>query len=464
LSPQQIAQELAKIAKNPQLALVELNEAKEKGKEEIEHEAKQETGLNAIFSLLRSAFHVDFSHYKETVVNRRVTRRMVINHIEKMAEYIEFLRAHPNELNALYDDMLIGVTSFFREPETFALLKEAVFPELMKNRSPKEPIRIWVPGCSTGEEAYSCAIAIQEYLEDTKAANIEVQVFGTDVSEKNIEKARQGTYPKSIETDVNESRLKRFFTVSNGKYQITKAIRDKCVFAKQDITADPPFSNLDFVSCRNMLIYFDSELHERVLPTLHYALKTGGFLVLGASESIGKFTYLFEPLSKRGIIYTKKRAQPQVTFGLQTSTPYVMKHKGEKEVEKKDVLSLLREEVDRLLVTEYVPAALLVNANLDILIFRGNIAPYVLPESGLASLNLGKMVRKELRSQVQTAMYRAKKEKETVRENAIRFKHAGEQKTINIQVAPVRVAQYEEPFFLILFEDVSSAATFLRQT
>ena len=463
LSPQQIAQELAKIAKNPQLALVELNEAKEKGKEEIEHEAKQETGLNAIFSLLKSTFHVDFSHYKETVVNRRVTRRMVINHIEKMPEYIEFLRTHPKELNDLFDDMLIGVTSFFREPETFALLKEAVFPELVKNRSPADPVRIWVPGCSTGEEAYSCAIALQEYLEDNKITNIEVQIFGTDVSEKNIEKARQGTYPKAIETDVNESRLKRFFSTSNGKYQITKAIRDKCVFAKQDITADPPFSNLDLVSCRNMLIYFDTQLHERVVPTLHYALKAGGFLVLGASESIGNFTYLFEPISKKGIIYTKKRAQPQVTFGLQTTAPYT-RHKGDKEVGKKDVLSLLREEVDRLLVTEYVPAALLINANLDILIFRGNIAPYVLPDSGLASMNLGKMVRKELRSQVQTAIYRAKKENDVVRENAIRFRHSGEQRTINIQVAPVHVAQYEEPFFLILFEDVSSAALLLRQT
>ena len=229
----------------------------EKKLEQKKQSRKKETSLNAIFALLKSNFNVDFSHYKETVVNRRVSRRMVINHIEKIANYAKFLQTHPNELEALYNDMLIGVTSFFREPETFAALKEMVFPCLVKNHSPKEPIRIWIPGCSTGEEAYSFAIAIQEYLEENSITDLQVQIFGTDVNEKNIEKARQGIYPTTIETDVNEKRLKHFFTSFNGNYQISKAIRDKCVFAKQDITADPPFSNMDLISCRNMLIYFD---------------------------------------------------------------------------------------------------------------------------------------------------------------------------------------------------------------
>ena len=359
--------------------------------------------------------------------------------------------------------MLIGVTSFFREPETFVALKEVVFPCLVKNRPPKEPIRVWIPACSTGEEAYSFAIALQEYLEENSITDLQVQIFGTDVNEKNIEKARQGIYATTIETDVNEKRLKHFFKSSNGNYQISKTIRDKCIFAKQDITADPPFSNMDLISCRNMLIYFDEYLHERVVPTLHYALKMGGFLVLGQSESIGKFTHLFDPVNKRGAIYLKKRAQPSVTFGLQASAPYLKRNES-KEGEKKDVLSLLKDEVDRLLVTEYVPGALLVNADLDVLIFRGNIAPYVLPESGLASLNLAKIIRKELRSEVQTIIYRAKKEDKPVKENATRFEYAGEQKTINIKVVPMHIEQYEAPFFLLLFEDVSSAAALLRQT
>ena len=366
-------------------------------------------------------------------------------------------------MEALYNDMLIGVTSFFREPETFVALKETVFPSLVKNRQPKEPIRVWIPACSTGEEAYSFAIAIQEYLEENSITDLQVQIFGTDINEKNIEKARQGIYPPTIETDVNEKRLKHFFKSSNGNYQISKTIRDKCVFAKQDITADPPFSNMDLISCRNMLIYFDEYLHERVVPTLHYALKMGGFLVIGQSESIGKFTQLFEPVNKRSAIYVKKRAQPKVTFGLQASAPYLKRKEG-KEGEKKDVLSVLKDEVDHLLVTEYVPAALLVNSDLDVLIFRGNIAPYVLPESGLASLNLAKIIRKELRSEVQTIIYRARKEDKLVKENAVRFEYAGEQKTINIQVVPMHVEQYEAPFFLLLFEDVSSAAALLRKT
>ena len=275
LPPDKMAQELQKIAKNPQLARSEIAAKEETGLKEIK--PKKETGLNSIFTMLKSECNVDFSHFKETVVNRRVSRRMVINHIEKMANYVNYLQTHPDELEALYSDMLIGVTSFFREPETFEALKETVFPALIKNRSPKEPIRVWIPGCSTGEEAYSFAIAIQEYLEENAITNIQVQIFGTDVNEKNIEKARHGTYPTTIETDVPETRLKHFFISSDGNYQITKTIRDMCVFAKQDITADPPFSNMDLISCRNMLIYFDEYLHERVVPTLHYALKTRWF-------------------------------------------------------------------------------------------------------------------------------------------------------------------------------------------
>ncbi len=461
LPPDKIAEELQIIATNPQIARNEIAAKEETGTKAAK--PKKETSLNAIFTLLKLNFNVDFSHFKETVVNRRVSRRMVINHIEKITNYANYLRTHPNELEALYADMLIGVTSFFREPETFVALKETVFPSLVKNRSPNEPIRFWISACSTGEEAYSFAIAIQEYLEENAITELQVQIFGTDINEKNIEKARQGIYPITIETDVDEKRLKRFFKSINDHYQISKPIRDKCVFAKQDITADPPFSNMDLISCRNMLIYFDENLHERVVPTLHYALKMGGFLVLGQSESIGKFTQLFESISKRSAIYIKKKAQPRVEFGLQAAMPY-LKRKDVKGSEKKDALSDLKDEVDRLLVTEYVPAALLVNADLDILIFRGNIAPFVLPESGLASLNLAKIIRKGLRSEVQTAIYRAKKEDKPVKENAVRFEYAGEQKTINIQVVPMHVEQYESPFFLLLFEDVSSAANLLRQT
>jgi len=455
LFPEKIAKEISRIARHPQLVRAEIVHKEPKG--------RRETGLRRIFTLLKLSFNVDFSHYKETVINRRITRRMVINHVENITKYAEYLGTHPAELQALFNDMLIGVTSFFREPDTFSILKEKLFPELLKNLASKEPVRIWIPGCSTGEEAYSFAIALQEFLEEKGAGDLQVQIFGTDVNEKNVDKARQGIYPKSIESDVSEGRLKRFFTSFNGSYQIAKFIRDKCIFAKQDLTADPPFSNLSLISCRNMLIYFDLQLQERIISILHYALRPNGFLVLGESESIGKSTTLFEPVFKKSFVYVKKRAEPRVNFGFASTVPYSRKT-AFKEPAKKDPASLLRDEVDRLLITEYVPAALLVNNDLDILVFRGNVTAYLSPESGQASLNLAKLIRKELRAEVQTAVYRAKKENKPIKEEAVRFQYGDQPRTINIQVIPLRVVEYAEPFFLVMFEDVSSAAAHLRQT
>ena len=455
LPPQQIAKELLRIAKFPQLSRSEIK---------IREGEKVETDLKKIITLLKTSFGVDFSHYRETTVNRRITRRMVINKSENMKEYVEYLRTHPSEKQTLFDDMLIGVTSFFREPKTFETLKEKLLPELLKNSDPKEPLRIWIPGCSTGEEAYSFAITIQEFLEENGPSDVQVQIFGTDVNEKNVDKARQGIYPKSIKADVSQSRLKRFFTSFNGSYQIAKFIRDKCVFAKQDLTADPPFSNLDLISCRNMLIYFDSQLQERIVPILHYALKPNGFLILGESESIGKFTTLFEPVYKKSLIYTKRTVQSRVNFGVNFGFEASVPHTGKaflKETRKKDASALLRDEVDRLLITEYVPAAMLVNSNLDILVFRGNVTPYLSPESGQTSLNITRILRKELRSEVQTLVYRAKKESKAVVEEAIRFQSGGVEKTVNIQVIPL---QGEESFFLVLVEDVSATAAHLRKT
>jgi two-component system, chemotaxis family, CheB/CheR fusion protein len=260
LSPEEMAKELTRIANHPQIALSKTIP--------LEQE-KVETEFKKIIMMLKSSFGVDFTHYKETTVNRRITRRMVVNKTENMEKYLDYLRTNPNELQTLFDDLLIGVTNFFREPNTFIALKEKVFPELVQKKSPIESLRIWVPGCSTGEEAYSIAIAIHEYLEEKAISDIHVQVFGTDANEKNIEKARQGMYPKNIEEHVSENRLRKFFTSFNGDYKIAKPIRDTCIFAKRDITTDPPFSNIDLIMCRNVLIYFDSYLHDRVLPIFH---------------------------------------------------------------------------------------------------------------------------------------------------------------------------------------------------
>ena len=418
LSPEKIAEELVRITSHSQLIPSKAN---------IPRQEKVETELKKISTILKVSFGVDFTHYRETTINRRITRRMVITKTENMKAYVEYLRTHPSERQALFDDLLIGVTSFFREPDTFVALKEKVFPELVQKRSPKESIRVWVPGCSTGEEVYSFAIAIQEFLEEKAITDIRVQIFGTDANEKNIEKARQGTYPKSIEDKVSENRLKRFFTSYNGHYQITKSIRDMCIFAKQDITTDPPFSKIDLIMCRNVLIYFDSYLHERVLPIFHYGLKTNGFLVLGESESVGKFQYLFEANYSKRPNLQKEASSAANHINMKKPLPQLLPKILLNHREKIDLLTVLGEKVDHLITTEYGPATLLVNNNLDILVFRGDVTPYLSPESGAASFNVTKIIRKELRSKVQTALYRAKKEKKVFKET-VRFKQKGHDK------------------------------------
>jgi two-component system CheB/CheR fusion protein len=298
LSPDKIAQELSRITKNPQILSADIKAA------ELKTIRKDQ---QTVFSLLKSAFAVDFSHYKESTINRRITRRMVINQICELKEYAEFIRTNPKELQALFDDMLIGVTNFFREPQTFFILEEKIFPSILKNRTINEPIRIWIPGCSTGEEVYSIAIALEEFLESKEKTDAITQIFGTDLNQKNIDIAHQAIYGKNIEENVTQERLHRFFVRANGNYQIKKSLRDMCIFAKQDLTTDPPFSNLDMICCRNVLIYFDSILQEKIIPALHCALKPNGFLILGESESIGRFTDLFSPIEKKNSIYLKKQ-------------------------------------------------------------------------------------------------------------------------------------------------------------
>src|SRR5665648_848969 len=440
LPPEKISEELTALAKHPQLSQLQNIETKKEGSD-----------LKKIYLMLKVAFGTDFTHYKETTMNRRITRRMVLNKTTDLKTYLEYLETHPVELQALFDDLLICVTSFFREPKTFLALKEKVFPEIIEKKSLSEPVRVWVPGCSTGEEVYSLAIAIQEYLEENVILDLKIQIFGSDVNEKNIEKARQGTYRKSIKDNVSESRLKKFFRDQDNSYQITKSIREMCIFAKQDITSDPPFSKLDLIVCRNMLIYFDSQLQEKVVPIFHYGLKDGGFLILGESESASKFHNLFEVLTNKGVIYRKKRVQPQIELSHEVFAPYSAKI-DIKSPQKLEATMWLKDEVDRQLMGEYVPPTLLINNKLEILDFRGQINPYLVFEQGPASLNVNKIVQKELRAEVQTAIYTARKANKPFKANE-QFTLEGQPRIVNLKVKPLKMAQYSDPFFLITFEE-----------
>jgi two-component system CheB/CheR fusion protein len=346
LPPKKIVEELMRVGKHPYLNHTGLKVVK------LEVEEEEKDSFRSIMAILRLAYGVDFSAYKESTVNRRLSMRMVVNQIEKIEDYVNLLRSNKTEMESLFNDLLIGVTSFFREPEAFNILTNKIFPAIFKDKNSKATVRVWALGCSTGEEVYSIAICLSDYLEKN-GINVNVQIFGTDVSERNIEKARAGIYPETIDADVYEARLKRFFSRVNHHYQIAKTIRDMCVFAKQDLTRDPPFSNLDIVSCLNVLIYFKTAVQRRIIPLFHYALKDGGFLLLGKSESVGAFTDLFSPLNN-DIAYVKKSVPNKAHFGMVIPPPL-----SPKEIIKADFaekpMTQLESEVERILMDNYAP-------------------------------------------------------------------------------------------------------------
>src|SRR5881398_4073231 len=304
LTPREIAREIERIADHPYIRRP-LSDP-----EEIEKAAyRQADDLGRIFLSMKKQMGVDFSAYKETTLLRRIQRRMALHRIDKMSQYARFLRDNKKEIEALFDDLLINVTRFFRDKALFRALKKRFLPALLKNKSKarQRELRVWVPGCATGEEVYSLAICILETL-GSRLSKMRIQIFGTDLSESVIQHARAGIYPSAIEKDVSRARLKRFFIKRDSTYQIHRNVRDICTFARQNITADPPFSRLDLISCRNVLIYLSPDLHKRCIPHFHYALNPGGLLILGPAESVGLYDELFKLVDKKNKIYTKEAA------------------------------------------------------------------------------------------------------------------------------------------------------------
>ena len=280
LSPGEIADELMRLSKHPYVAAARQPKVFDDGVR------------NDLFILLRSAFGVDFGAYKQPTLERRIQRRMALHKLDHLADYVKYVHSNAAELNVLYSDLLIGVTGFFRDQEPFEALKALVFPRLLENRNPDVPIRIWVAGCATGEEAYSLAICLLEFLGE-RAPNYRIQLFATDIEEKSLTRARLAVYPQNIALDVSPERLQRFFTYSDKGYQVHRAVRDMVVFARHNLTRDPPFSRIDLVSCRNVLIYLQPQLQKKVLRYFHYSLNPNGFLFLGTSETVGDGSDLF---------------------------------------------------------------------------------------------------------------------------------------------------------------------------
>ncbi|PYX02289.1 MAG: hypothetical protein DMG86_07680 [Acidobacteria bacterium] len=420
--------------------------------------------LKDILHLLRTANEVDFSDYKPATVKRRILRRMALQRIGKLKEYVQFLRHHPSEVEALYEDILIKVTSFFRDPDAFEALKTEVFPSILKHRSPVEPIRIWVPGCSTGEETYSQAIALLEFLRNRRA-DIPFQLFGTDLGQGSIEKARAGIYPQSIAADVSPERLRRFFVKVEGGYRINKMIRDVCVFARQNLLQDPPFSRIDVISCRNVLIYLGPVLQKRIMPIFHYALRPRGFLMLGGAEGvIGTASDLFELMDRKHKIYCRKSTASGLHFDFAASrysfeAGNIASGKETQQREGGVHLMDLHKEADRLLLTKYSPVAVVINDDMEVLESRGHVGLYLELAPGRASFNVLKMAREGLLFDLQSAINEAKKEKEgvPVRKENVQIERNGEVKDVNLEITAFKVVSGSGRHFLIMFEDSRSA-------
>jgi two-component system CheB/CheR fusion protein len=446
LPPKGLAAELVRLCKHPYVA------------EPLRQEQpdQPEPNLSEILTVLRNTTGVDFALYKNATIRRRIMRRMALNKIGSPEKYLAILRENRAEVQALFQDILINVTGFFREPSSFEFLKNRVFPTLFRDRAPDEQVRVWVAGCSTGEEAYSLGISMLEYMREN-GIETNIQIFGTDLSEAALEKARAGIYPENISAEVSPDRLRRYFTKTNGNYQIARSVRDLCIFARQNLTKDPPFSRLDLILCRNVMIYLGPLLQQKLLRVFHYALRPNGFLALGTSETIGAATEMFQPLDRKQKIYARKDVPPvPVPLSLGPYDEPSTQVQDRKPNLAQQSLDLERR-VDHLLASRYAPAGVVVDADLKALYFRGRTSPYLEHVAGEANLNLGKMMRGGLGAEVRKLVQRARAKDATVRSEPLQVSENGETSHVRVSVTPIRHSTgAEASSFMVLFEDVAT--------
>ena len=450
LPPDEIARELAAIARHPY-------RTGGAGPDFQETHAFQK-----ILGLLKTTVGVDFSQYRPNTLLRRMERRIVLQKAGDPDHYFRILQQNPAEVRALSEDLLIGVTEFFRDPLVFDALKESVFPAIVRDRQPGQPIRVWVPGCSTGDEVYSIAICLMEYLQDA-GVNFPVHIFGTDASERSIQKARAGIVSPGSSAAISPERLKRFFVEVDAGYQIVRAVRDRCVFAVHNLAADPPFSRMDLISCRNLLIYLGPALQERVMSTLFYALQPEGCLLLGSTETPGSLAEYFTPLDSQHRIYVRKPAADRHGFETPTRVaafPVFRQDEnplaGESRVREGAPLSSLQSQVDRMLLAKYAPPSVVIDDNFCIVEFRGHVGPYLAPHAGEADLGLFRMLREDVALHVGAAVEEARQKNMGIRVEGIPVSLNGP-RTIALAVTPVSTADLGR-HFLISFEDDPRAA------
>ncbi|AFZ14992.1 signal transduction histidine kinase with CheB and CheR activity [Crinalium epipsammum PCC 9333] len=478
LTPQEIALELANISKHPYIVHSQ--------PEKIFLQVPQnQDNFQTILDLLQQTTGVNFSNYKEQTLRRRLMRRLVLHKLSTLEDYIKYIQENPAELSVLFEDILIKVSNFFRNPYLFEALKNNIFSRIKLNKLAREPIRIWVAGCATGEEAYSLAICLVEFLEkegqkeqENSSAQIpntqhspqkaiskplsyipQIKIFATDISDVAIDKARKGIYTERQMADVSPERLERFFVEVEGGYQICKNIRELCIFAKQNLYQDPPFFNLDLVSCRNVLIYFTPALQKQVLQIFHYSINEKGFLVLGSSESPGETSELFAPVDKRCKIYTKKLLSTKLKFDFVSKKyPPDKMTVGKKINSDATSSNIIQQETDRIILEKYGSSSVVINNDLDIILFRGDTSLYLRPAPGKPNSNILKMAREGLILDLRTAIYNAQNQKISVKKLGLQIKDKNNYKTCNIEVIPFSIKSPEECYFLVIFEEVNLAS------
>jgi two-component system, chemotaxis family, CheB/CheR fusion protein len=440
LPPEQIALQLGALTKTLRNGILE---------ESADGQQDKKDAFKELLNLLRIRKGTDFTYYKQTTIQRRIVRRMGLNKIERLADYSKYFKENATEQELLYQDLLIPVTGFFRDPQTYETLSESVFPLLFNGREFGSPLRIWIAGCATGEEPYSIAMSLHEWLGD-RIADRKIQIFASDVSEVSVSKARGGVYSKREVAGLSEERLHRFFVKINGSFQINKSIRDMCIFARHNFLKDPPFAKMDVISCRNVLIYMESFLQKKALTTFHYALNENGYLWLGKSETIAPAADLFVAFRKADKLYSRKSVPAKISPVASDSHDRASTNKPDQSSSRPG-RDDFQKSADELLLARYTPSGVVINEQMDIVQFRGSTGAWLEPSPGKPSLNVLRMVREGLSFELRNALSKAKANNKAETKEHIPVQVLGVQKRVTLEVIPL--PNTVEPYYLILFRD-----------
>jgi two-component system CheB/CheR fusion protein len=446
LPVEKMAEELIKYAGHPYISKTE---------KELSESERFSRAANSIFTIIRKSTGFDFTNYKSNTIRRRIERRMALHKIKAAEDYVKFLSSNPKEVDLLYKDLLIKVTNFFRDPDAFKVLEREVIPEIIEKTRPGSSIRVWVPACATGEEAYSIAILFDEAMGRLKKS-FEIHIFATDMDSDAINFARIGEYPSNIAADVTQERLDRYFTKTDTGYKVKKSLRDTVLFATQNIVKDPPFSKLDLLSCRNMLIYMDGTLQKRLFPIFHYALNPSGYLFLGSSESVGEFVDRFSAVNMKWKIFKRKGAAAGRPVEFQQAEAFQFAGKAEKAQETEHKEMNIRRMAETIILENYAPTCVLIDARYDILYVNGRTEQFLSLPSGQPTYNILKMAKDDIRAKLTNALHKAFKQKKPVLCESVPVRDNGIS-TVDIIVRPLAGYVNLPETAMVIFESKKSA-------